>query len=154
MSKQDVIKALNQDVTEELAAIIQYTWHHFMAEGMESPAIVDLFQKTAMDEMKHLEMLAERIVYLGGEPPTTLGDVRKGGDLRKMVQDDLEGEDRAISLYQQHIELAEREKDYTTRHILEEILEDEEGHADQWETALGVRKLPSSHMGGTSPRQS
>ncbi|MBI2873393.1 MAG: ferritin-like domain-containing protein [Chloroflexi bacterium] len=140
MSKQDVIEALSQDVSDELAAIMQYLWHHYTAEGVESPAIIELFETTSRDEMKHLEMLAERIVYLGGEPPTTISQIRKGGDLRKMMQDDLDAENHAIRQYKEHIALSASENDPVTRLMLERILSDEERHADLWQTTLGTRK--------------
>jgi len=140
MGKKEIIQALNQALSEELAAIIQYMQHHYQAEGLESPAITEMFKSTAIDEMKHAEMLSERIVYLGGEPTTTLAPFKKGGDLRKMVQDDLDGENNAIRLYKGHIKLCAQEEDYTTRFMLENILSDEERHADSWETVLGIRK--------------
>ena len=67
MSKK-IIDALNMDRAFELAAIIQYMGHHYEAEGLESPALIEIFKKTSIDEMKHAELLAERIVYLGGMP--------------------------------------------------------------------------------------
>ena len=57
-TKEDVINALNNALSEELAAIIQYMYHHVMATGRESPAIADMFRKFAMDEMKHAYWLA------------------------------------------------------------------------------------------------
>ncbi|MBI4287244.1 MAG: bacterioferritin, partial [Chloroflexi bacterium] len=60
--RKKIVDALSQDVSLELGAIIQYLWHHYMAEGMESPAIIDMFEDTSRAEMKHLEKFAERIV--------------------------------------------------------------------------------------------
>ncbi|GFP23157.1 hypothetical protein HKBW3S09_00624, partial [Candidatus Hakubella thermalkaliphila] len=56
MEKTKIIEALNKDRADELAAIIQYMGHHYMAEGMESPAVIEMFKSTAIDEMKHAEM--------------------------------------------------------------------------------------------------
>jgi len=137
-TRQRIIEALNEDVTLELGAIIQYLWHHYMAEGMESPYVTDLFSKVSRDEMKHLEQFAERIVDLGGEPPTRLRDIRKGGDLKKMIRDDLEGERNAIQTYKRHIALCAELGDTTTRRMLEEIVATEEGHAALWETTLSI----------------
>lgn len=142
MAKNEkLIEALNKDRADELAAILQYMGHHYTAEGVESPAIIEIFKKTAIDEMKHAEKLAERIVYLGGEPVQKASPtIKKGGDLKKMIQDDLDSENMAIKNYKEHIKLCEELGDFGTRHILEEILEDEENHADEWETILGVKK--------------
>ena len=140
MAKKKVIDALNKNRADELMAILQYMGHHYEAEGMESPAIMDLFKKSAMDEMKHAEKLAERIIYLGGTPTYQPSPMKKGGDLKQMVRDDLEAENRAIASYKEHIKLCADEADYTSRRMLEGILTDEEDHANNWETVLGVKK--------------
>lgn len=138
MSKK-IIDALNEDREFELGAIMQYMGHHYEADGLESPAIIELFKKTAIDEMKHAEMLAERIVYLGGTPSTKPSKIMKGGEIRKMVSDDLSAENGAIERYKRHIKLCEKEGDPTTRLMLEGILSQEEEHADLWETTLGIK---------------
>lgn len=140
MKNQKIVDALNKDRADELGAIIQYMGHHYTADGMESPAIVGIFKATAIDEMKHAEMLAERIVYLGGDPVNKPSEVKKGGELKKMIQDDLASENGAIKQYKEHIKLCADEGDSTTRLMLENILSDEEKHADTWETILGVKK--------------
>ena len=140
MANEKIIEALNQDRADELGAIIQYMEHHYMAEGLESPAVMEIFKSTAVDEMKHAEALGERINYLGGVPTKQPSEIKMGGDLRKMIQDDLDGENRAISNYKAHIKIAAEEGDPTTRLLLEGILSDEEGHADTWETTLGIKK--------------
>jgi len=137
--KQRIIEALNQDVSLELGAVIQYLWHHYMAEGLESPAVIDLFEKLAREEMSHLEGFAERVVALGGEPTTQMAPVKKGGELKKMVRDDLEGERNAIQVYKGHIRLAADLGDSTTRRMLEEVVATEEDHAALWETTLALK---------------
>lgn len=132
MSKEKLIEALNQDRAEELGAIYQYMGHHYEAEGLESPELVEIFKEISIEEMKHAESLAERIIYLGGEPTYKPAEIKRGGDLRQMIQDDLDGELAAVEQYKAHIKLAEEEGDYGTRHMLEEILLDEEEHADRF----------------------
>jgi len=142
MSEKDrkkIIEALNLDLGLEMSAIIQYLHHHFTAEGMESPEIIDRFEETSKDEMKHMEKLGERINYLGGEPTIKPAPIKTGGDLKKMIRDDLDGEYTAIKTYKEHIKLCAEIGDTTTRLMLEEILSDEEGHADTWETTLGIK---------------
>ncbi len=139
LSKDDrekIIKALNIDIGLELGAIIQYVMHEVMAEGMESPAIMDKFEDISKEEMKHLEKFAERVNYLGGVPNTKPNPVKVGGVLKKMMQDDLDGEYMAITTYKSHVKICEEIGDTTTRLMLEEILTDEEDHADTWETIL------------------
>ena len=137
---QKLIEALNEDRADELAAIVQYMKHHYEAEGLESPEIIELAKKIAIDEMKHAEKLGERINYLGGVPTKIPTTILEGGDLKKMVEDDLAKENNAIKKYKEHIKLAAEEGDYTTRLMLEEILSDEEDHANTWETVLGITK--------------
>ena len=139
-SRKKIIEALNLDRSFELAAILQYMGHHYEAEGVESPAVIDIFKKTAMDEMRHAELLAERIVYLGGEPVQKPTGIKRGGELKAMIGDDLEAENDAIERYKGHIKLCFELGDSTTRLMLEQILSQEEGHADTWETVLGIRK--------------
>jgi len=138
--KEKIIEALNTDVGLELGATIQYLHHHWMAEGVESPAIIELFEKIGREEMQHLEKFAERVVYLGGIPTTKPAPIKTGGDLKRMMKDDLDGENNAIKIYKEHIKLCAQLGDTTTRLMLEEIVSDEEGHADTWETTLAIKK--------------
>lgn len=134
--RQKIIKALNFDIGLEIGAIIQYTMHEVMAEGMESPAIMEKFEDIAKAEMKHLERFAQRVNYLGGVPNTKPTPIKVGGILKKMMQDDLDGEYTAIKTYKEHVKMCAEIGDTTSRLMLEEILTDEEDHADTWETIL------------------
>ena len=133
---KELLQALNNALADELAAVIQYMYHHVMGRGLASPAILDMFKSTSIDEMKHAEAIAERIDLLGGVPAIEISAIQVGGDLTKMIRDDLAAEYRAIKMYKSHIKLAAKEDDPVTRHLLEEILEDEEGHANTWESVL------------------
>ncbi len=73
---KELLEALNNALTDELAAIIQYMYHHIMGRGMASPAILDMFKSNSVDEMKHAEAIAERIDLLGGVPTTAVGPRR------------------------------------------------------------------------------
>ena len=140
MNREKIIEALNKDLALEIAATLQYLHHHWTGEGFDSPAVLDLFEKIGRDEMKHMEMIAERINYLGGDPTTIPAVIKKGGDLHKMMQDDLDGENEAIEQYRAHIKLFDELGDPTSRLMMEKILSDEERHADIWETTLGIKK--------------
>ena len=134
--REKIINALNIDIGLEIGAIIQYIMHGVMAEGMESPAIIEKFEEISREEMKHLEKLADRVNYLGGVPNTKPNPVKVGGALKKMIQDDLDGEYTAIKTYKSQIKMFDEIGDTTTRLMVEEILTDEEDHADTWETVL------------------
>lgn len=135
--KSTLIDALNVAVSDELASIIQYQWHHVMAKGIASPAIIDMFESHSMDEMRHAYMFAERIDLLGGDLTVEIHPIKVGGSLEKMIQDDLKGEVTAVSMYREYVKLAEQEDDPVTRRLFESALAAEEGHLDDWETVLG-----------------
>ncbi len=138
-ASQKLIDALNEALTEELASIIQYLWDHILARGLESPAISDMFKDLSMAEMKHAYALAERIDLLGGVPTTAVGPIKIGGDLRKMVDENLKLEYDAIEMYKKLVEMAEAEDDPVTRRLMEDILGDTEEHANKLETVLGKK---------------
>jgi len=139
-----IVEALNKVLEMEIGAILQYLHHHWTGDGMESGSILPLFEKTSMDEMRHAERVAERVNFLEGDPSVKPAPIRKGGDLRKMMQDDLAGEYEAIDFYKSVIRLAGELGDSSTRLMMEEITAEEEKHADLWETILQKtgKKLP------------
>jgi bacterioferritin len=134
--RSKLIDALNVSVSDELASIIQYQWHHVMAKGIASPAIIEMFESHSMDEMRHAYAFAERVDLLGGDLTVEIHPIKVGGGLEKMLRDDLQGEYRAIEMYEGYVKLAEREDDPVTRRLYEETLTAEEGHANAWETVL------------------
>ena len=131
-----LVDALNADLSEELAAIVQYMWHHVMVAGKESPEIAEIFGATSKDEMRHAETLAERLDYYGAAPTTTPTAIKVGGKLTRMIEDDLAGENVAIAAYKAHIKLAAELDDPVSRLMLERILSDEENHAHTWRTIM------------------
>jgi bacterioferritin len=131
------IEALNEALSEELASIIQYLWDHILARGLESPAIAEMFKGLSMVEMKHAYSIAERIDLLGGVPTTAVGPIKIGGDLKKMVDDNLKLEYDAIEMYRKLVKMAEAEDDPVSRRLMEDILGETEEHANQLETVLG-----------------
>lgn len=137
--RKKLIDEMNRGVARELTAIVQYSYHHVMAEGMESPAISEMFEKVALQEMDHLEEFSDRIKYFGGVPSTKPNPIKVGGTLKQMVEDDLELEYQAIKMYKEQIGIAREIGDTTTRLMLEKILTTEEEHADKWETLLKKR---------------
>jgi len=135
--RSPLIDALNVAVSDELASIVQYQWHHVMGRGIASPAILEMFESHSMDEMRHAYMFAERVDLLGGDLTVEIHPIKVGGGLEKMIRDDLRGEYQAIEMYREFIALAEQEDDPVTRRLLEGALANEEGHANDWETVLG-----------------
>jgi bacterioferritin len=136
MSKDVLIKALNQDCTHELQAIVQYMVDHMMGDGMAGSNVVETFKSHAMSEMKHYERLAERVIHLGGVPAASVGPFRKTGTPKEMIEKALGGERKAIKQYREHIALAAKHDDPATQLLLEEILSEEEKHAHRLESLI------------------
>lgn len=128
MADQRLLDIINKSITGELQALVQYMWQHVMAVGIASPAVREMFEDVAIDEMKHAEKLAERIDLLGGVPTTTIDNIVVGGTLEEMIQADLKSEDDTIKLYREAIRLSIEVDDPVTRLMFEELLGDEEEH--------------------------
>ena len=136
MADQRLLDIINRSIAGEFQALVQYMWQHVMAVGIASPAVRDMFEDIAIEEMKHAEKLAERLDLLGGVPTTSPDPIKVGGDLRQMIQNNLEAEDGAIALYKEAIRLAIEVNDPVTRLMYEEILGDEEDHQKQFSDLL------------------
>lgn len=141
--RDDIVRLLNDSLATELVCVLRYRRHHFTADGMASPAIAAEFLVHADEESTHANRIAERIVQLGGSPdfnPATLlershAEYDDSSDLREMIKANLVAERVAVEAYRQMISLI-GDKDPTTRRILEEILADEEEHADELKDLL------------------
>ena len=136
--REDIIRLLNDALATELVCTLRYKRHYFTAKGLASPKIAEEFLVHANEETAHGDMIAERIVQLGGEPdfaPTTLtsrshADYDESLDLQTMIRANLIAERVAIEAYGQMIKLI-GDKDSTTRRMLESILSQEQEHADE-----------------------
>jgi len=121
---------LNGAIAREIQVSIQYMWQHVQWMGVDHFAVSDKFQEIAVEEMKHAEKIAERLWYLGGVPTTKPTAINVGKSLWEMVDNDIKAEEEAMDMYKKIEDLADAEKDPTTRFIFESILEDEEDHHD------------------------
>ena len=136
--RDSIVKLLNDALATELVCILRYKRHHYTAHGSASPKIAEEFMVHATEETGHGDRLARRIVQLGGEPdfsPDSLtkrshADYDESLELKAMVRANLKAERVAVESYRQMIALI-GDKDPTTRSLLEDILRDEEEHADE-----------------------
>jgi bacterioferritin len=128
---------LDKAIAREMQVSIQYMWQHVMGKGLESGPVRDTFKEIAIVEMEHAEAIAERLSLLGGVPTTKPDPITIGDTLTEMLELDAKAEEEAIELYREIIEVAENEKDYTTRNLFEGILADEEEHLDEFNNLLG-----------------
>ncbi len=135
---EKLINTLNALLADELTAINQYMVHSEMCDDWGYEKLHKHFEKRAIDEMKHAEKLIGRILFLEGIPTVTkLNKINIGEDVVKQLKYDHQAEEEAIKAYNEAIILAGDVKDYATRDLLQDILNDEDGHID------GIEELQS-----------
>jgi bacterioferritin len=132
-----LIETLNSLLVDELTAINQYIVHAEMCEDWGYTKLHESFEKRAIVEMKHAEKLIGRILFLEGTPIVTeLNKIHIGDNVPKQLENDHKAEEEAIAAYNEAIVLAGEVKDYATRTLLQEILQDEDSHVDELEEYL------------------
>lgn len=130
----ELIASLNSLLADELSAVNQYIVHSEMSANWGYDKLHNHFEKRAIDEMKHAEKLIARILFLEGIPIVSkLKDIHIGSDVPKQLASDHQAEAGAIAAYNDAIKLAGDVKDFATREVLEDILNDEDRHIDDIE---------------------
>jgi bacterioferritin len=138
---EKVVAELNQALSSELNAIIQYMVHGEMCENWGYKRIGGYIKKQAIDEMRHAEGLIERILFLDGTPEVTVALQPKiGATLKDQLTHDLAAETEAVGMYNNSVKVCSESGDNGTREIFERMVKDEEEHADWLETQLGLIK--------------
>ncbi|MGH1486528.1 MAG: bacterioferritin [Cellvibrionaceae bacterium] len=134
-----VIEFLNKALGNELVAINQYFLHAKMYKDWGLDALGDYEYHESIDEMKHADKLTERILFLEGLPNLQdLGKLYIGENTKEMLECDLKLEHQAIPLLREAVAYCESVKDYVSRDLFSEILDNEEEHVDWLETQLGL----------------
>lgn len=140
-SQPEVVDALNEILSGELAAINQYFLHAKMCENWGYQKLYKKQYAESIDEMKHADQLIERILYLDGVPNVqAIARVRIGETVKEQFECDLKIEQEAIPRLKEAIVLCRSVKDMATATLLEEILESEEEHLDWLEAQLQLIK--------------
>lgn len=132
-----VIEFLNKALTNELTAINQYWLHYRVLKNWGIDKLAEYERSESIDEMKHADTLADRILFLGGLPNfQAMHSLRVGENVEEILKADLALEMDAIPLLKDAIAYCEEVRDYISREIFERILESEEEHVDTIETQL------------------
>ena len=130
-----VIDYLNRALTNELTAINQYWLHYRVLHHWGVHKLAEYERHESIDEMKHADVLAERVLFLDGLPNfQALGRLKVGETVEEILRADLALEMEAIPLLRDAIQHCESVRDYVSREIFERILESEEEHVDFLET--------------------
>jgi bacterioferritin len=134
-----VIEALNWALTIELTAINQYFCQAKMCKNWGYTKLGKKHYEESLGEMKHADMLIDRILFLDGVPEIARYDViRVGSDVKEQFDNDLVLEMKGVKHYNDMIELCTQLKDNGTRDLVEPILRESEEHVDWLETQIGL----------------
>ncbi len=135
--KEKSIKLLNEAVADELAAVHQYMYFHFHCDDQGYDLLAGLFKKTAIDEMMHVETLAERILFLGGDVVMKPAfDTEPIQDVKKMLFKARAMEEGSAQDYNQWANECSQNADAISKQLFEGLVADEEQHFDQYDQEL------------------
>ena len=129
-----VIELLNEALKNELTAINQYWLHYRLLDNWGVNKLAEFERSESIDEMKHADRLAERILFLDGLPNfQKLDRLHIGENVEEILRGDMELELQALNQLKGAIAHCEKVKDYVSRDLFSEILENEEQHIDTLE---------------------
>ncbi len=132
---QVAIDWLNKGRARELTAIWTYMAQHYELEDGDVGKLADAVKDVGIQEMKHAEDFAERILFLGGEPTSQPdAEIKKGMSIPEMLEADVALEQQAVAMYNSAARACEEAGDRTTAQLFIRILAEEEGHVDLFDT--------------------
>lgn len=135
--KEKSIELLNRAVADELAAVHQYMYFHFHCDDQGYDLLAGLFRRTAIEEMRHIELLAERILFLGGEVDLKASaEVKKIHNVKEMLQMGGAMETQSVNDYNKWANECAQNTDSASKKIFERLVEDEERHFDQYDVEM------------------
>jgi bacterioferritin len=149
-----VIEYLNEALRHELTAVNQYWLHYRLLDNWGYKSLAKQWRQESIEEMQHADKLIVRIIFLEGSPNMqTLGSLHIGQTVKEVLERDLDSEISARSLYQEAATHCHAVKDYVSRDLFEELMQNEEDHIDFLETQLdlvaklGLELYAQHHIG-------
>ena len=139
MEKEKLIQGLNEDLAHEYQAIIQYTTYAAMVSGIHRQELKELFLAEIQDELRHAQLLSDKIAALGGKPTTVPTPVPEAEDARAMLEAILKAEAETVARYVKRMKEAEAFGDYGLANDLQEIISEETRHKEETEKLLRGR---------------
>jgi len=130
----ELISVLNEAVSLEYTAAIQYNQHSMLLTGRDRLLFEEIFQHHAKESLHHAKMWGERIVYLGGVPKAEIGAVQQSTDITEMLEMDLAVEKKAVEIYSRAHKVCKHEP---TRYMLENHILDEDKDVEELQKLLG-----------------
>ena len=147
MSKK-VIDLLNEARARELSAITQYMAQHYELADLDYGKLAKKLKEIGIQEMKHAEALAERILFLKGTPTSKPDDVaKKGQKIEEILATDIGLETQAIKMYNEAALVCAQEKDQISKQLFEKLLGEEEAHLNDFENIKDhVDKMGTAYL--------
>ena len=137
MTKEEFISELNADLTLEYGAAVQYVQHSSQVTGAQFDAISKELLVHSNEEMVHAQLLSDAISDLEGTPTVDVGERFTSAQSEEMLEQDLKGEETAISRYKERIAQARELGEFGIARVLEQILMEEEEHRRDLLSSLG-----------------
>jgi len=145
-TREDLIEALNEDLSREYQAIIAYVVYSQMIKGAAYMNIAEELETHAKEELAHALKVSYHIDYLGGTPTVTPKPVKVSDKAEDMLRFDLDNENQTVKNYRERVRQAESLGEYAIAEDLREILRDEQEHQNDLATALGIDVPDVSRM--------
>jgi bacterioferritin len=145
---QKVIDLLNGARSRELSAIAQYMAHHYELEDADYGKLAKKLKEIAIQEMKHAEALAERILFLKGTPTSKPdAEAKKGQKIEEMLATNIALEAQAVKMYNEASVVCAQEKDQISKELFEKLLKEEEDHLNDFENIKDhIEKMGSAYL--------
>ena len=146
--KEKSIELLNRAIADELTAVHQYMYFHFHCDDQGFDLLAGLFKRTAIEEMIHIERLAERVLFLRGEVEMKAShEVSKIHDVEEMLKLAADMETESANDYNKWANECSANADSVSKKLFESLVEDEERHFDQYDIEMGnLKKFGDNYL--------